>query len=84
MNGPILLLAAAAMTQPVAQSPTPKASNLRPTASVSAHATARIMVISGVKFGEGYSDIPASASRRSASLTDYDGQVRTAELLEFQ
>ena len=84
MIGPVLFLTAAAMSQPVAQSPAPKASSFRPVATASAHATARIMVISGVKFGEGYSDIPTSARRRSAQLTDYDGQVRTAELLEFQ
>jgi hypothetical protein len=80
----MLLLAAAALTQPVAQPPAPKASSFRPATSATAHATARITIISGVKFGEAYSDIPASASRRSANLTDYDGQVRSAELLEFQ
>jgi hypothetical protein len=80
----MLLLAAAAMTQTTPQSPAPKANSFRPVATASAHATARITVISGVKFGEDYSDVPASARRRSADLTDYDGQVRPAELLEFQ
>jgi hypothetical protein len=42
------------------------------------------MVISGAKFGQGYSAVPSGAYRRSARLTDYDGQVKSAELLEFQ
>ena len=84
MLGPMLLLAAGALTQPVAKPVAQEPAGFRPTATVSAHATARIMVISGAKFGEGLSEIPASASRRSANLTDYDGQIRSSELLEFQ
>lgn len=84
MIGPMLLLAAGALTQPVVRPVVQKPAGFHPTATVSAHATARIMVISGVKFGEGFSEFPASASRRSANLTDYDGQIRPAELLEFQ
>jgi hypothetical protein len=79
MVGPLLFLAAA-ISQPVELSH----SGFRPTATASAHATARIMVISGVKFGEDYHDATVSAHRRSATLTDYDGQSRSVELLEFQ
>jgi hypothetical protein len=80
MVGPFIFLAAAALPQP-AVTPAQR-SAIRPTAS--AHATARIRIISGVKFGPDYSTVPPSALRRSASLTDQDGQVRSAELLEFQ
>ena len=42
------------------------------------------MIISGVKFGQGYQAVPSGADRRAARLTDFDGQVKSAELLEFQ
>ena len=45
---------------------------------------ARIEIISGVEFGPDHLDVPPDAHRRSARLTDYDGQTRSAELLEFQ
>lgn len=61
-----------------------KPTNYHATSTASAHATARIMVISGVRFGQDYTAVPPSALRRVARLTDYDGQVRVAELLEFQ
>jgi hypothetical protein len=84
MVGPLLLLAAAALPQSAPAAVPEKSASVRPSLTVSARATARITVISGVKFGAAYSAVPASAQRRSASLTDYDGQVRSAELLEFQ
>jgi len=83
MIGPLFLLAAA-LPQSIAASPPPRSSEYRATATVSAHATARIMIISGVKFGPDHNEVPPSAHRRSARLTDYDGQIRSAELLEFQ
>ena len=81
MVGALVLLAAvsASPASAPAQAPT-----FRPTATATAHATARIMVINGAKFGQDYAEVPASALRRAARLTDYDGQVRSAELLEFQ
>ena len=82
MIGSLIFLAASVASE-TASSP-PRGPEFRPTASASAHATARIMIISGVKFGQDYAEVPASALRRSARLTDYDGQVRSAELLEFQ
>jgi hypothetical protein len=84
MVGPLLLWAAAALPLSTAAAPAPNSSGFHPTATASAHATARIMVISGAKFGQGYSAVPSGAYRRSARLTDYDGQVKSAELLEFQ
>jgi hypothetical protein len=80
MAGPYILLAAASLASPAP----PKQPVFRPTSSVSAHATARIEIISGVRFGQNHRDVPASASLRPAQLTDADGQVRPAELLEFQ
>jgi hypothetical protein len=80
MIGSLLLLAASSLPAPVPSKP----SDYHPTSTASAHATARIMIISGVKFGQDYTAVPASALHRAARLTDYDGQVRAAELLEFQ
>ena len=80
MVGLLMVLAAASPPQATAShSPAPA---FRATAS--ARATARIQVISGAKFGPSFTEVPPSALRRSARLTDYDGQVRSAELLEFQ
>ena len=80
---PLLILAASALSAPSATEPV-RPSGFRPTTSASAHATARIQVISGVKFGQDYAARPAGADRRSTLLTDVNGQVRPAELLEFQ
>ena len=62
----------------------PDASQSRPIATATARATARIQIISGVKFGPGCAAAPPSALRRSARLTEADGQVSSAILLEFQ
>ena len=81
MVGTFLLLAAASL--PSSAPPAP--AGFRPTATASAHATARIRIVSGVKFGEGYTAaIPAGAALRSVRLTEYDGQIKSAELVEFQ
>ena len=77
-----LLLASAMALSPPA-SPAGPASR-QPKAQVSARATARITIISGVSFGPSYLAQPAGAARRSARLIDTDGQPRSAELLEFQ
>ena len=81
MVGAFILLAAVTASPAAAPAQAP---TFRPTATATAHATARIMVINGAKFGQDYAEIPASAARRSARLSDYDDQVRSAELLEFQ
>jgi hypothetical protein len=80
MVGALILLVAAS----VPTVPPPTSSRFQPRSTATAHATARIQVISGVKFGQDYHIVPPSALRRSASLTEADGQVSAAELLEFQ
>lgn len=83
MVGSLLILAAAAAaSQPAIPARTSGAN--RPKISASAHATARIQIISGVKFGQDFQAEPAGAGRRQASLADADGQARPVELLEFQ
>jgi hypothetical protein len=82
MVGLLFLLAAASSSQSAAMPA--RAPGFRPTATASAHATARIRVISGVKFGPDFADGISDALRRSTRLIEYDGQVRSAELLEFQ
>jgi hypothetical protein len=84
MVGSFLLLAAALASQATPEARGSSANNFRPTSTVTAHAIARITIISGVSFGPDHLSVPADAARRSALLTDYDGQVRAAELLEFQ
>jgi hypothetical protein len=49
-----------------------------------ARAKASVRIISGVGFGAGRSVDAAGAILRAASLTDQDGQRRSAKLLEFQ
>ena len=80
MFGALLLLAATAA--PVA----PAAAQAKATVSrrVSATATARIRIISGVRFGPNQSLGAAGADLRKAQLIDADGFARSAELLEFQ
>jgi len=78
MVGLLIFLAAANPAHSVA-APSPA-----PVAPATAQATARIRIISGVKFGPDYTQIPPNALRRSGRLIDYDGQIRSAELLEFQ
>jgi len=79
----MLLLAASALSVSSGANPADP-STFRATTSVSVHATARITVISGVRFGADYTIEPAGAARRQARLIEADGQVRPAELLEFQ
>jgi len=56
----------------------------RPSSGASATATVSIRVISGVRFGSGHVEGDRSASRRKSQLTDAAGQLRDAEILEFQ
>ena len=84
MVGTMLLMAATALPHSMPASSAPKPENFRASSTATAHATARIMVISGAKFGQDYISQPSSGLRRSASLMDSDGQVTLAELLEFQ
>jgi len=80
MVGTLALLVVASLSTPAA--PTP--AEFKPRSTATAHATARIQVISGVKFGHDHQTVPSSALLRRASLIEADGQVKPAELLEFQ
>ena len=84
MLGPLALLMASAAAASVAPQVDERSSSFRPTASVTAHATATIRVISGVRFGADHLDGDSLGSRRKAQLTDSAGNARDAELLEFQ
>jgi hypothetical protein len=82
MVGPLLFLAASVSPQPQLQPAQPVAPARHTRAT--AHATATIRIISGVRFGPSYAASVAGADRRSSRLTDADGTTRPAELLEFQ
>ena len=84
MVGPFLYLAA--LVSPLPQPAAPAAVRPAPSRPVraTAHARASITIISGVRFGPSYAAPVAGADRRSGRLTDADGTVRPAELLEFQ
>ena len=57
---------------------------LTPASSVSARATARIRVISGVRFGPGREAAVQGSIRRKGVVRAPDGSPLPAELLEFQ
>ena len=61
-----------------------RVASFRPVASATATATVSIRVISGVRFGSDFHEGDSIASRSKAQLTDAAGQLRDAELLEFQ
>jgi len=83
MLGSLVLLmasvASASAAAPAADRPA-----FRSTSGATATATASIRVISGVRFGSDHVEGDRIASRRKAQLTDAAGQLRDAELLEFQ
>jgi len=78
-----LFMASAASDPAAAQAELP-ASSFPSKASATAYATATIRVISGVRFGSAYPEGDRTGSRRKAQLTDSAGNLRDAELLEFQ
>jgi chorismate synthase len=85
MFGPLVLLAAS--VSPLAQPAAPAGERMpifQPSSGATAQATARIRVISGVKFGAGHAAATAGAEHRQDMITDADGQMRPAEMLEFQ
>jgi len=84
MVGPLLLVMASASSLSSSPPAVERASSFRPTASATATATVTIRVISGVRFGSDYVAEDTSGSRRRTQLTDAAGQLRDAELLEFQ
>jgi len=85
MFGPLVLLAASASPAAPAVPTAPDGmTNSRPTVTATAHAMARIRIISGVRFGSEEISGAEGAARRKAVLADADGAIRPAELLEFQ
>ena len=74
MIGPLILIAA------IAAPPVP----FRPVGGATARATASIRVVSGVSFGPGRSAKMPGATQRSTRLTDGQGQLSPAIILEFQ
>ena len=85
MLGPVVLLAAlASPAVPAAEQSARRGAEFRPTNSATAYATARIRIVSGVRFGSSQLPGAAGANRRRAELVDADGLIRPVELLEFQ
>ena len=83
--GPILLLAA--MVSPEARPAAPalqRVAHFQPTGGAAARATVSVRIVSAVRFGPGRGEQAAGATRRRVRLTEYDGAVTSAELLEFQ
>ena len=80
----IALFMASAASAPAASQAEPPASSFQSKASATATVTATIRVISGVRFGSAYPEGDRTASRRKAKLTDAAGNLRDAEILEFQ
>lgn len=84
MVGSLFLFLASATSVSAATPAAEHAPAFRPTASATATATVSIRVISGVRVGSDYVADDPAGSRRKARLTDAAGQLRDAELLEFQ
>lgn len=85
MVGPLVLLAA--MASPVTPAIEPAVGRLaetRPATRSTAHATATIRIVSGVRFGPDQLSGAEGADRRKSVLAGADGLVYPAELLEFQ
>ena len=85
MYGPLVLLAASVSPASPALPPVRQSvANYRASSSATAHATVSITIISGVRFGAEQVSGAETATRRKAEITEPDGLVRLAELLEFQ
>jgi hypothetical protein len=79
-----LVLFLASIAPASAAPPAAKSADFRPASGATATATVSIRIISGVRFGPNHSDGDGIAARRKARLPDAAGQLRDAELLEFQ
>ena len=79
-----LVLLMASVASAFAAAPAADSPAFRPTSGATATATVSIRVISGVRFGSDHVEGDRVASRRKAQLADAAGQLRDAELLEFQ
>lgn len=84
MVGPLVLLMASIASNAPAPKVSENAPSFRPVGGATATATVSIRIVSGVRFGSDHREGDSIASRRKARLTDAAGQLRDAELLEFQ
>ena len=85
MFGPVILLAAlVSPAAPATGQGSERMAKFQPSSRATASATVRIRIISGAQFGSDRLSGAEGAARRKAELTDADGLVRPAELLEFQ
>ena len=83
--GPIALLAAlVSPAVPATEQGPVRTAKFQPSSRATATATVQVRIISGVEFGADRLSGAAGATRRKSELTDSDGLVRPAELLEFQ
>jgi hypothetical protein len=84
MVGSIVLFMASIASASAAPAMAVSGPSFRPSTSATSRSTVTIRVISGVRFGSDHVEGDSLASRRKARLTDAAGQLRDAELLEFQ
>lgn len=84
MVGSLFLVLASISSVPAAPPAVEHRPAFRPTSGATATATVSIRVISGIRFGSEHVADVTAGSRRKAQLTDAAGQLRDAELLEFQ
>ena len=84
MLGSLILFMASIASDSAAPPPGVSGNAFRPVVGATARATVSIRVISGVRFGPDHAEGDRLANRRKAQLTDAAGQLRDAEILEFQ
>ena len=84
MLGSLVLFMASVVSASAAPPAADSRPAFRPKSGASATATVSIRIVSGVRFGSDHVEGDRIASRRKALLTDAAGQLRGAELLEFQ
>jgi hypothetical protein len=84
MIAPLLLAAVIHSTGVPAEQPSASISKFAPVSGASARATASVRIVSGASFGPERSVSMPGALRRTAQISDPNGQLRSAELLEFQ
>lgn len=84
MFGTLILLAASVSASHPVSPVRNDAANFRALSGVSARATVSIRIMSGVKFGPDTLSGAEGATRRQSQIVDATGQMRSAELLEFQ
>ncbi len=84
MLGSLILFMASIAPVPAAPPPGGSGNAFCPITGATATATVSIRVISGVRFGPDHAEGDRLATRRKSQLTDAAGQLRVAEILEFQ